>query len=63
VNAWFQGTDSNQPEERKLAQQNRERADALDDKGYSRFATGMRELAARYERDAEREAKRDPYRD
>ena len=48
-------------EERELAQQNREKADALDDKGYSRFATAMRELAKRYEREAEREARSDPF--
>ncbi len=50
-------------EERGFARQYREHADALDAGGYSRFATAMRELAERYERDAERESKRDPYRD
>ncbi len=48
-------------EEMKLAQLNRDKADALDSKGYSRFATAMRELAVSYERDAERESSRDPF--
>lgn len=48
-------------EERKLASQNREKAEALDFRGYTRFATAMREFAERYERDADREAKRDPF--
>ncbi len=46
-------------EERELASDNRKRAEALDSKGYTRFATAMREFAERYEREAEREAKRD----
>jgi hypothetical protein len=50
-------------EERKLASDNRERAEALDSKGYTRFATAMREFAEQYERQAEREAKRDPFED
>jgi hypothetical protein len=50
-------------EERELARNYRERAEALDAVGYSRFATAMRELAERYDRDAERESKRDPFRD
>ena len=49
--------------ERKLASENREKAEALDSKGYTRFATAMRELAEQYEREAEREAKRDPFED
>ena len=48
-------------EERELARINHERAEALETKGYSRFATAMREFAKSYERDAEREASRDPY--
>ena len=48
-------------EERELAQQNREKAEALETEGYSRFATAMREFARRYERDAEREALRGPF--
>lgn len=50
-------------EERKLASDNRKRAEALDSKGYARFATAMREFAERYERQAERESKRDPFED
>ncbi|MFA6815787.1 MAG: hypothetical protein WCS73_05780 [Lentisphaeria bacterium] len=50
-------------EERKLASENREKAESLDAKGYTRFATAMREFAKQYERDAEREAKRNPYED
>lgn len=50
-------------EERKLANENRKKAEALDSKGYTRFATAMREFADRYERQAEREAKRDPFED
>lgn len=50
-------------EERKLANENREKAESLDSKGYTRFATAMREFAEQYERQAEREAKRDPYED
>ncbi len=50
-------------DERKLAKKNRELADALDEKGYSRFATAMREFAESYERQAKREAKRDPFED
>jgi hypothetical protein len=50
-------------EERALAKRNREKADALDARGYSRFATAMREFAERYERAAEREESRDPYSD
>jgi len=48
-------------EERELSRINRKKAEALENKGYSRFATAMRELAENYERDAEREASRDPY--
>ncbi|MEA2083695.1 MAG: hypothetical protein U9O82_05525 [Thermodesulfobacteriota bacterium] len=50
-------------EERELARINREKAEALEAKGYSRFATAMREFAEGYERNAEREASRDPYED
>ena len=50
-------------EERELARQNREKAEALDLKGYTRFATAMREFAEQYERQAEREAKRNPFED
>ena len=48
-------------EERKLASENREKADALDSKGYTWFATAMRDLAEQYDRHAERDEKRDPF--
>jgi hypothetical protein len=48
-------------EELELARINREKAEALEAKRYSRFATAMREFAEGYERDAKREASRDPY--
>ena len=51
---------SNGKEEQALAQRNREKADAIEQKGYSRLATEMRSLAERYERDAERDLRRDP---
>ena len=41
-------------EERELARQNREKAEALETEGYSRFATAMREFARSYEHDAQR---------
>jgi len=50
-------------EERELASQNREKAEALDSKGYTRFATTMREFAEQYDRHAEREESRDPFED
>jgi hypothetical protein len=48
-------------EERKFAAGFNAKADALEEKGYQRIATAVRELAKGYERDAEREAKRNPY--
>ena len=50
-------------EELKLAQLNREKADALDHNGYWRFATAMRKVAASYDRDAERDSRRNPHED
>ena len=50
-------------EELELAQCNRNKAEALEAKGFSRLATAMRELASDYERDAEREANRGLYED
>jgi len=50
-------------EELVIAAHNREKAEALEHYGYHRFATEMREFAKRYERDAERESKRNPYED
>lgn len=45
-------------EELELAQSYHVRAEALEAKGFSRFATAMRELANSYEREAELQAKR-----
>ena len=50
-------------EERRLASDNREKAEALDSKGYTRFATAMRKFAKQYDREAEHEAKHNPYED
>ena len=50
-------------EELEFAQKNRDKAADLEAKGFSRFATAMREFAHGYEQDAEREANRDPYND
>ena len=50
-------------EELGLAQCNRDKAEALQEKGFVRLATAMRELANDYEREAKREAKRDLYDD
>lgn len=44
--------------ERELARLNYEKAELLDSRSYTRFATSMREFAAQYERQAELEAKR-----
>ena len=48
-------------DERELAKINREKAEALDAKGFTRFGTAMREFAEQYDREAEREEKRDPF--
>ena len=48
-------------EERKLATDYREKAAAVEKEGYFRLAASMRDLAASYERDADREAAEDPY--
>jgi hypothetical protein len=50
-------------EELEIAAAYRKKADGLEQRSYSRFATAMRELAESYERDAEREAARDPFGD
>ncbi len=50
-------------EELELASENRAKAEALDFKGYTRFATAMREFAEQYERQAEWEAKRHLFED
>ncbi len=48
-------------EEREIAARYQEKANALDQAGYHRFATAIRDLAKSYERDAEREAQESPY--
>jgi hypothetical protein len=48
-------------EELELAEGYHMKAEALEENGYQRFATAMRELAKGYERDAEREAQRNPH--
>ena len=45
-------------EERELAQFNREKAEALEERGHSRFATAMRKIAESYERQADQESRR-----
>ena len=50
-------------EERGLAAKYRMQADAVEAVGFNRLATMLRELAASYERDAERESSRDPFDD
>ncbi len=47
--------------EKKLAQRYREKADALDAKKFSRFATAMRQFAEVYERQSIREAELGPF--
>lgn len=48
-------------EERQLAEKYRQQADEVEVHGYHRLATSLRELASQYERQAEREATRDPF--
>ena len=48
-------------EELTIAEGYHQKAEALEENGYHRIATAMRELAKGYERDAEREAQRNPY--
>jgi hypothetical protein len=50
-------------EELAIAEGYHQKAEALEENGYHRIATAMRELAKGYERDAEREAQRNPYGD
>jgi hypothetical protein len=50
-------------DELDLANKYRERADAVEGAGFHRLATAIRELAAWYERDAARQAARDPFDD
>ncbi len=50
-------------EELKLAADNRKKAEDLEEYGYHRFASAMREFAESYERQAERESNRNPFED
>ena len=50
-------------QERELARGYREKAEALDIAGFTRFATTMRTLADEYDADAERDERRDPFED
>ena len=50
-------------EERELARQFREKAEALEQKGYSRFATEIRKFSQSYEREADWDSKRNPFHD
>nr|WP_314091041.1 hypothetical protein [uncultured Campylobacter sp.] len=45
-------------EERELAKQNQEKAEALDTEGFTRFATAMREFAEQYTKEARAEEKK-----
>jgi len=49
--------------ERELAAKYRSQAEAVEFAGYHRLASALRDLAASYERDAERQASRDPFED
>jgi len=49
--------------EMNLAEMNHKKANALDEKGFQRIAAAVRDFAKSYEREAERESKRDPLRD
>jgi hypothetical protein len=48
-------------EEKNMAADYRAKADAVEKEGFFRFASSLRDMAASYERDAEREASRDPF--
>lgn len=50
-------------EERELAARNREKAEALDSRGFTRFGAAIRALAEQYDRQAEHDEKRDPFDD
>ena len=55
---FYAGRQDDPEVEMELAKQNRDKAEALDAKGFTRFATAMREFAEQYNRQAEREEKR-----
>jgi hypothetical protein len=48
-------------EELEFAERYHKQADALEQQGFQRFATAMREFAKTYEREAARESMRDPF--
>jgi hypothetical protein len=50
-------------DERAIAARYHKQANEIEDAGYPRLATTLKQLAASYERDAEREAKRHPFDD
>jgi len=50
-------------EEREIAGAFFKKAEALEENGYARIATAVRDLGKQYERDAEREEKSDPFED
>lgn len=58
VHSWTAGR-----EELVLAQKYRKQADEVEARGYHRLAGSLRELAASYEHDAERQASKDPFDD
>ena len=50
-------------EEKEIAKDLRDKADAVEKETYHRLANALRDLAKSYEQDAEREALRDPFGD
>lgn len=58
VHSWTTGRG-----ERELAKQYRIQAEEVETQGYHRLANSLKQLAASYERDAERQASRDPFDD
>jgi hypothetical protein len=50
-------------QERELAVRYRDKAEAVENAGFYRLATALRDLANSYDQDAEREAARDPFHD
>ena len=50
-------------EEQQLAENYKKQADEVETHGYHRLANSLRELSSGYERDADREATRDPFED
>jgi len=58
VHTWTAGR-----EEQELAEKYRTQAEEVEARGYHRLASSLRDLAASYEREAERQASRDPFDD